>query len=409
VIMNYTLKRLLILTLALLMAGSCDLRTGRILRGVSQLLEAVKSEHFEDTRTTFWNIWLQGEDGTYSVQGELVSRAAYEALDKALKEEFPEVENRVVLLTDETVTPLVNGLVNNSVIHLRSEPSSKTEMVTQALMGSPVRILKEEGSKALIEIPSGYLGWVNVPEVQPLDSGGLARYREAQKIIFTDQYGIIFSEPDERSLPVSDVVIGCILEQLSASGEFLQVRYPDGRTGWMRKEGCVPAEQVFYHEPTREGLIQTALRFNGIPYLWGGTSSKAIDCSGLISNVYFMNGIQLPRDADQQTLVGREITTEFTPEGLEAGDLLFFGKKATESQPEDITHVAMYLGQGEYIHSAGYRERVSINSMDSLGVDYIAHYPEIYVRTVRILGESGPGFGPIPENPMYKMIIPASR
>jgi cell wall-associated NlpC family hydrolase len=208
---------------------------------------------------------------------------------------------------------------------------------------------------------------------------------------------------------VADLVIGSILELVSTSQTFSQVRYPDGRTGWVPNGQFVPVEEVFYHHPTREDLVRTALGFHGIPYLWGGTSSKAIDCSGLISNTYFMNGIQLPRDADQQTLVGREITTNFTPEGLEAGDLLFFGRRAAGDQEESITHVAMYMGDGEYIHSAGYRERVSINSMDSLQENFIEHYPDIFVRASRILGEEGKGFGPIPENPMYKEIIPISR
>jgi cell wall-associated NlpC family hydrolase len=122
-----------------------------------------------------------------------------------------------------------------------------------------------------------------------------------------------------------------------------------------------------------------------------------------------MNGIHLPRDADQQTLAGREISTLFSPEGLEKGDLLFFGSRATETEEENVTHVAMYVGDGNYIHSAGYRERVSINSMDSLSEQYIEHYPDIFIRTVRILGESGTGFGPIPENPMYREIIPSTQ
>ena len=376
---------------------------------VDEMLDSLKTVHAPDTRTALWDLTVSAEKGVVRLTGEVDRRENYEAVTRSVRERFPQVEMTVTLLPVEGSDRVVNGLVNNSVIHLRKRPSSKTELVTQALLGSPVRILKVRDSKALIQIPSGYLGWVNVPEVQPLDTAELARYRHAEKIIFTEQYGSVFSEPDKKSLPVADMVIGCILEVDSTSKSFLEVRYPDGRTGWVRKDQCVPLEEIFYKEPTREGLIETALQFRGIPYLWGGTSSKAIDCSGLITNVYFMNGIQLPRDASQQTLAGREITTTFSPEGLEAGDLLFFGHRATETEKENVTHVAMYMGGGEYIHSAGYRERVSINSMDSLSENFIEHYPEIFIRTVRILGESGPGFGPIPDNPMYKEIIPTSR
>ena len=103
------------------------------------------------------------------------------------------------------------------------------------------------------------------------------------------------------------------------------------------------------------------------------------------------------------------ITTEFTREGMEAGDLLFFGKRATTAEPEDVTHVAMYLGLGEYIHSAGYHERVSINSMESTRENFIESYPDIFVRSVRILGEEHEGFGPIAENNFYKEIISPSE
>jgi len=407
--MRNTLRKLLIISTFLVLVASCDLRTGKILRGVNELMDSLRTVHLEDTRTNYWQLNLVGEDGSYSVHGELVSQEAYDALDRALKQQFPEVENKVVLLTSESVTPLVNGLVNNSVIHLRAQPSSKTEMVTQALLGSPIRILKEEGSKALVQLPSGYLGWVNVPEVHPLDAAGLAQYKEANKVIFTAQYGTVYSEPDDTSLPVSDVVIGNILEKISDTKAYQQVRYPDGRIGWIRNGQTAPLEDIIYQETTRQGLVQSALQFNGIPYLWGGTSSKAIDCSGLITNVFFMNGMYLPRDADQQSLAGREISTRFSPEGLEIGDLLIFGHKATETEEEDVTHVAMYMGEGTFIHSAGYRERVSINSMDSLQENYIEHYPDIFIRTVRILGEQGGEFGPIPENPMYREIIAASR
>ena len=108
-----------------------------------------------------------------------------------------------------------------------------------------------------------------------------------------------------------------------------------------------------------------------------------------------------------QALIGRELSTEFVSEGLEAGDLLFFGQKASEGKEESVTHVAMYIGDGEYIHSSGHRERVSINSMDSSRENYISkyEYPDIFVRAVRIIGEDFDGFMPIAENKFYKEII----
>jgi SH3-like domain-containing protein len=303
----------------------------------------------------------------------------------------------------------VNALVNNSVIHLRREPSSTKELVTQALLGTPVRILKTDGGKSLIQVPDAYIGWVNTKELHLVDREELATYREAEKLVFTAQYGMSFSEPDEESLPVTDLVIGNIVSKVTENDGYTRVRYPDGRLGWVMSSMLAPAEEVFFKTPLKENLVQTALRYHGIPYLWGGTSSKTIDCSGLVSNVYFMNGIQLPRDADMQALIGRELTTEFISDPLEPGDLLFFGRKASEGKEENVSHVAMYIGNGEYIHSAGYRERVSINSMDSTRENFIERYPEIFVRAVRILGEDYEGFRPIPENVFYKEIISSTE
>ena len=165
------------------------------------------------------------------------------------------------------------------------------------------------------------------------------------------------------------------------------------------------AAEIFYKAVQEEELVKTAVKFNGIPYLWGGVSSKALDCSGLSSNVFFMNGILLPRDASQQALCGKEITTDYEFKELITGDLLFFGRKGTAAQPEKVTHVAIYLGDSEFIHAAGYRDRVSINSIDSTRENYIPDYPETFVRAVRMTGEDDDGFQPITENDFYKEII----
>jgi hypothetical protein len=401
------LKSCMSIMLLLSLAFACSSPTRQTITGLNELLDSVHQKYVLDDRIELWDVSIHSDSGQFSLAGSLTNMEAYEALEEALDQLFPEVENRIVLHSEDGDGALVHALVNNSVIHLRREPSSTKELVTQALLGTPVRILLTEGGKSLVQVPDGYLGWINTKEVHLVDREELAVYREAEKLIFHAQYGTAYSEPDESSMPVTDLVIGNILCKVDERAGFTQVLYPDGRLGWVRSGDLVPAEEIFYKSPQQENLVQTALKFHGIPYLWGGASSKTIDCSGLVCNVYFLNGIQLPRDADMQALIGRELSTEFVSEGLEAGDLLFFGRKASEGKPERVTHVAMYIGDGEYIHSSGHRERVSINSMDSTRANYIPEYeyPDFFVRAVRIIGEEYEGFRPIPENKFYNEII----
>lgn len=391
---------------AVLLTVACTPRAERTIAELNVLLDSLQTQYAPDSRVALWDIAVESQNGmTVLLSGDVDSKDGYYAIVKAMEDQFPDVENDLVLLPVDGTEAVVNGLVNNSVIHLRKEPSSKKELVTQSLLGTPVRILKEEGGKSLIQVPDGYIGWVNTAEVVALDQDALDIYRNSEKVIFQAQYGFAFTEADVNSMPVADLVIGDILTVVGSGVEFLQVKFPDDRLAWVKTKELVPAGEIFHLNTLKEGLVKTALNYNGIPYLWGGTSAKNIDCSGLVSNVYFMNGIQLPRDADQQTHIGRELTTEFDSEGLEAGDLLFFGRKATPDKKERTSHVAMYIGDGEYIHSAGYRERVSINSMDSTASNFIESYPDIFVRAVRILGEEYVGFNQISENMFYKEII----
>ncbi len=403
--MNRYPRLLILLFIALAGFGACTSQAEKTVSELNTLLGELKLEYAPDDRIEWWEIAAAEVEGVIVLKGEVASKEAYKAVVQRVDARFSEVKNELLLLPEEDDGQLVNGLVNNSVIHLRREPSSTKELVTQALLGAPVRILKTEGGKSLIQIPDGYIGWVNRAEVHAVDREELAAYREAEKVVYTAQYGLSYSEPDMGSMPVTDLVIGNILSKVTEESGYTQVKYPDGRLGWVKSSELVPAGEIFFKTILKENLVQTALKYHGIPYLWGGTSSKNIDCSGLVSNVYFLNGIQLPRDADMQALIGRELTTDFVPEGLEPGDLLFFGRKASEGKEERVTHVAMYIGDGEYIHSAGYRERVGINSMVSTTDNFIESYPDIFVRAVRIIGEEYDGFRPISENAFYKEII----
>jgi cell wall-associated NlpC family hydrolase len=93
----------------------------------------------------------------------------------------------------------------------------------------------------------------------------------------------------------------------------------------------------------RASLVETALGYQGVPYLFGGTTDKGFDCSGLTGAVYQLNGLRLPRNSMAQFDAGTPVTLE----QARPGDLLFFATKA----PGRVSHVGLYLGQGTFIHA----------------------------------------------------------
>jgi uncharacterized protein YgiM (DUF1202 family) len=384
---------------------ACTSRAERTLTAMELLLDSLEAQFAPDGRVELWSLSTNIEDRMLILEGEMASKAAYDAVTLAVNEEFPEVTTRVRLLPEHDQDRLVNALVNNSVAHLRRNPSSKSELVSQVLLGTPVRILKEEEGMFFIQVPDGYMGWVNMNEVHFMEAEELSAYRDMEKLVYASQYGFAYSGPDENSLPVADLVLACTLPVIAQKGAFYQVLYPDGRLAWVKEKEVLPAADVFNKVATREEVILAAMDFHGLPYLWGGASAKNLDCSGFVSNVFFMNGIQMPRDADQQSFCGRVITTRYDASELEIGDLLFFGRKATPEEAERVSHVAIYKGESEFIHAAGFRDRVSINSMDSTQANFIDTYPEIFVRACRIIGEEPKGFLPIVRNNYYKELI----
>jgi cell wall-associated NlpC family hydrolase len=175
------------------------------------------------------------------------------------------------------------------------------------------------------------------------------------------------------------------LELLSTEADFYKVRFPDGRQAFVPKEEAQEySTWISNLSGEAEALVEISKTLMGVPYLWGGTSTKGVDCSGFTKTIYFLNGMVIPRDASQQVHTGKQIDSTANFDALEKGDLLFFGRKATAESPEKVVHVGMWIGDNQFIHSS---EMVRISSVDKNDENYDAYNVGRYLRSKRILKE----------------------
>lgn len=290
------------------------------------------------------------------------------------------------------------GLVNVSVCNIRSLPKHSAELSTQSLLGTILRIYKKDAGWYLVQTPDDYLGWLDSGALQLTDPEKLSRWELAKKVVVTESFDFIYAGREGQV--VTDVVAGDILEAGDEMDGFRQVKLPDGRSGIISADIVISYDKfITLKEPLLNNILQTAHEMMGRPYLWGGTSGKAMDCSGFTKTVYYLNALELPRDASQQVQVGMEVEIDSTLQNLETGDLLFFGNKATATQKERITHVAMYLGDGKIIHAS---DRVQIESLKRGDPDFTERRLKTLVRAKRMLDNIGEnGVKKLEEHPMY--------
>ena len=291
-----------------------------------------------------------------------------------------------------------DAVINLSAAYLRAEPDYEAPLETQALMGTPVAVVDSSSYWRKVVTPD-YTAWVNVLGLAPLPEGYIA----APKYICTADYSHVLAQPSEAAPRISDLVLGDLLRVrrdrngtvLRRKG-FLGVILPSGAAGWVpRKDLMAFSAWAASRKATPDNVVSTALRFTGIPYLWGGNSVKGFDCSGLVGLSFFLNGVLLPRNASQQARLGNELDVSRVPEGdfsaLAPGDLLFFGDRETGR----VTHVALYLGEGRIIHSS---QVVRVNSLLPAEPDYYENAHRL-LQGRRILGT--PDAAPLAESPYY--------
>lgn len=370
--------------------------------GVAQLSDSLRQRFAPDKRVDLFDVDYTFSGKNVMLRGVTTSPEARKALLVGLAKQGYTVMDCLQVLPDEAgLEGKTYGIINVSVGNLRTAPDFSSEMVTQGLLGMPVRVLQHDGWYR-IQTPDQYIAWIHRVGVHPVSREELADWNSAEKIVVTSHYGFVYSQPDRAAQPVSDVVAGNRLKWEGTKGAFYKVAYPDGRQGYIEKSVSMP-EKRWRASLTQDaaGIVATAHGMMGIPYLWAGTSSKGVDCSGFVRAVLFMHDIIIPRDASQQAYVGERIGIAPDFGNLRPGDLVFFGRKATPESRERVVHVGIYIGDRRFIHSQG---DVRISSFDPDNERFDAYNLGRLLFAVRVLPyiNKEPSLNTTETNPYYR-------
>lgn len=371
----------------LLVVSACARGAGKgndeLPESIRVVTDTIRSRYVPDKRVAVFDVDYTVDGKDVTVKGVTTSVAAKTALLAGLKKNSYLITDSLDLLPDSTALEgKTYGIVNLSVCNMRVEDDFSSEMMTQALMGMPVRVLQRRGWYR-IQTPDNYIAWVHRVGVHPVTKAEYDAWNQADKVVVTSHYGFTYQKPDATSQTVSDVVAGNRLKYEGAKGGYYKVSYPDGRQAYISKSIARPEKE--WRAALRQdaaSIIRTAYTMMGVPYLWAGTSSKGVDCSGFVRTTLFMHDIIIPRDASQQAYVGEHIDIDSDFGNVQPGDLIFFGRKATADKKERVVHVAIYLGNKKFIHSQG---DVHVSSFNPADAEYDEYNLNRLLYAVRVL------------------------
>lgn len=318
------------------------------------LVHEVRDAHAPDPRIAVFEVDVEVHGDRVAFVGFTSEPAAAEELHRraAGLTQWTEVADRVQLLPEAAPDELVHAVVSAALAPMMGGPRIASTQVSQAVLGSRLVVFRREGRWLQCKGPDGYIGWIHAGYVALMDEAGARAWEMGVDGDVWISLGAEVLDDD-----------GAILARLPWNARITRLgsglaRLPDGRTGHIRGE-VIPlgARQLgFPTDPT--AICETAPRWLGVPYLWGGITMGGVDCSGFVQALHRMHGHTLPRDSDQQSRAGESVDPGENFEKLLPGDLLFYAE-----QPGRCTHVTMSLGGSEIIHSSLGNAGVGRNDM----------------------------------------------
>ena len=350
----------------------------KIISDFDRRVSEISKQYIADKSLSVFSPSLKNIDNKWFIEGATTNAIVFTKLMEMSDSLFrsKKFTNNFMMLPDPALDNNNYAIVNVSVTPLREKPSHSSQMVDQTTMGNIIRLLRYKTGWYLSQTHYNYVGWINETGLFICDSVLKNNWVKNANYTINTLQTTIFSLPNNTSQPITDAVLNNILIGNIKNKDWVSILLPDGRSGYVTKNILKPIISRSEKLAVPDSILRDAYRMTGVPYLWGGNSSKGNDCSGFTQIVFKSNGIQLPRDARQQALEGIDITPDKNWENIRPGDLLFFGEN------NRVTHVGISTGGKEFIHQGG---MVKENSLDKNLVNFAPKRLETFLFVKRII------------------------
>lgn len=345
------MKSIFLFLIFSLFISSCS-DTQMTIEKFEQRMTQIQKQYAPDQSLNVFSVELEQKDGKWTAAGQTTLPEAKKAVIKFADSllEKGGYSDQVELLPQAELGDSIFALVKHAFGHLRRHPKNSAELLDQAVLGSELKLLQRKRSWYRVQTNYGYIGWMKRFSLHRTDEAGVSAWKNGELQRVTKLMDFVYGSPSEKSEILSSAVLNASMLLAEKGLKWSKVILPDGEQGYIKTGSIESWEKTYSRKISADRIVKTAKSMMGLPYLWGGNSSTANDCSGFTQTVFKANGMQLPRDARQQVLMGEEIIPKENFSNVRAGDLLFFGRTDSLTMIDRITHVAISLGGYEFIH-----------------------------------------------------------
>lgn len=265
------------------------------------------------------------------------------------------------------------AVIRSSIASMKLHPRLDSETADEVLHGMVVEVLDRDGEWYSVRTHYDYEGYIHKDDMV-IDDEKSKEWQQGSYIMWKPVADVM-SGPGYKHQVIITLTRGALIKHTGIiEDKWEKVGLADGSPGWIRAGFARQVEKLSLkreEERVRANLVNTALDYLGTQYRWGGKSPLGIDCSGLASMAYMLNGFIIPRDAGPQD----EYLINIDRKAAKPGDLYFFPG-----------HVAICIGGGKFVHATGTAGYVLINSLNPGDEEYREDLDKSLYSTATIFG-----------------------